>query len=140
MLKRRDIPLKYKLPLTYSLTSWLSALPSIAASIIGLLFASGGILPYAGGYVTGFMWFMIISAYMVGIQLHEPYINSKEQHRGLKQFIGAAQGMLFDAIAPWYALLRKTNGYEEIRKDEPREPSLEDVVVDVEQYAENRGG
>ncbi len=139
VLGRRDIPSRYKLPLVYSLGSWLSALPSIAVSILGLLYASGGILPYIGGFVTGFMWFMIVSAYMVGLELHEPYIESAGKYRGLKLFAGAALGMLFDAVAPWYALLRRTNSYEEIRKDDPAEAPLEDVVVDVEAYAENRG-
>lgn len=86
------------------------------------------------------MWYMIVSAYMVGLELHEPYIDAQEPLRGLKLFIGAAQGMLFDAVAPWYALLRRTNGYEEIRKDDPAEQRLEYVVVGVEAYAENRGG
>ena len=140
VLGRRDIPSRYKFPLAYSLSSWLSALPSIGVSILGLLYPSGGVLPYIGGFVTGFMWFMIVSAYMVGLELHEPYIESPERLRGLKLFIGAVQGMLFDAVAPWYALLRRTKGYEEIRKDDPAETRLEDVVVDVEAYAENRGG
>lgn len=140
VLGRRDIPSRYKLPLAYSLGSWLSALPSIGASILGLLYPSGGVLPYVGGFVTGFMWYMIVSAYMVGLELHEPYIDAQEPLRGLKLFIGAAQGMLFDAVAPWYALLRRTNGYEEIRKDDPAEQRLEYVVVGVEAYAENRGG
>jgi hypothetical protein len=48
--------------------------------------------------------------------------------------------MLFDAVAPWYAVLRRTNGYEEIRKDDPEEAPLDQVVVGVEAYAENRGG
>jgi hypothetical protein len=140
VLRRRDIPNRYKFPLAYSLSSWLSALPSIGMSIIGLLIPSGGVIPYIGGFVTGFMWYMIISVYMVGLELHEPYIESAEPLRGLKLFLGAAQGMLFDAVAPWYALLRRTKGYEEIRKDDPVETRLEDVVVDVEAHAENRGG
>jgi beta-1,4-mannosyltransferase len=138
VLKRRDVALKHKLPLLYSLSSWMSALPSIFASILGLFFPTGGFLPYVGGFLTGFMWWTIYSAYKVGLELHEPYIEGVEPAKGLKLVWGVALGMLFDAVAPWYAIIRGTNGYEEIRKDDPTDVPL-DVVVDVEAYAQSGG-
>lgn len=140
VLNRRDVPLKHKLPLIYSLASWMSALPSIAASILSFLAPPGGFLPYIGGIVSGFMWWTIYSAYKVGLEIHEPYVERVEPVKGLKLVWAATLGMLFDAVAPWYAVLRRTNGYEEIRKDDPEEAPLDEVVVGVEAYAENRGG
>ncbi len=140
VLGRRDVALRHKLPLVYSLSSWMSALPSIIASILGFLVPSGGFLPYIGGLVSGFMWWTIYSAYKVGLEIHEPYVERVEPVKGLKLVWAATLGMLFDAVAPWYAVLRRTNGYEEIRKDDPEEAPLDQVVVGVEAYAENRGG
>lgn len=86
------------------------------------------------------MWWTIYSAYKVGLEIHEPYVERVEPVKGLKLVWAATLGMLFDAVAPWYAVLRRTNGYEEIRKDDPEEAPLDQVVVGVEAYAENRGG
>jgi cellulose synthase/poly-beta-1,6-N-acetylglucosamine synthase-like glycosyltransferase len=140
VLARRDVKTKYKLPLVYSLGSWLSALPSITATVVGLLYPTGGVVPIIGGMVTGFMWWTIYSAYKVGLELHEVYVDRPEPHKRLKMLWGATLGMLFDAVAPWYAILRRTKKYEEIMKDDPAtEEPLENVVVDVEPYAEDSG-
>ena len=139
VLRRRDVPTRYKLPLIYSLSSWMSGLPSLVATLFGLLYPVGGSIFLVGGLISGFMWWTIYNAYNVGLELHEPYIVGAEPLKGLKLIWGAALGMLFDAVAPWYALLRSTKGYEEIRKDDPSEAPL-DVVVDVEAYAEDSGG
>jgi beta-1,4-mannosyltransferase len=140
VLKRRDVPSRYKLPLIYSLSSWMSGLPSLAATVLGLIYPVGGVVFLVGGLLTGFMWWTIYNAYKVGLELHEPYIEGIEPMKRLKLVWGAALGMLFDAIAPWYALLRGTKGYEEIRKDDPSEAPLDDVVVDVESYAKYSSG
>lgn len=140
VLKRKDVPTRYKLPLVYSLSSWMSALPSIVASILGFIYPTGGLYFLVGGLVSGFMWWTIYSTYKLGIELHELYIESTEPITGLKLVWGAVLGMLFDAVAPWYALLKSTKEYEEIRKDDPSEVPLEDVVIDVEDYAKYSGG
>lgn len=140
VLARKDIKTKYKLPLIYSISSWLSALPSLIAATLGFLYPTGGIIPIIGGVFTGFMWWIIYSAYKVGMEMHEVYVEGSEHRKGLKMIWGATLGLLFDAVAPWYAVLRRTNKYEEIRKDDPSivEP-LEDVVIDIEPYTEDSG-
>ena len=117
VLRRSDIPLNYKVPIIYSLSSWFAALPSITASIIGLIYPTGGILPYVGGLFTGFIWWTIYSAYKVGLDLHDTYVTRSEPAKKMKLLAGAALGLFFDALAPWYALVKRTSGYEEIKKD-----------------------
>jgi hypothetical protein len=138
VLARKDVKTKYKLPLIYSLGSWLSALPSIMATSIGFLYPTGGVIPIIGGIITGFMWWTIYSAYKVGLEMHEVYVDKPETHKRLKMVWGAALGMFLDAVAPWYAVLRRTKKYEEIRKDDPNEKS-ENVVIDIEPYTEDGG-
>jgi hypothetical protein len=113
------------------------ALPAIIVSVIGLLYPVGGIFFLVGGLISGFLWWMIYNSYKLGLGLHELYVNEVEPLKGLKLIWGATQGMLLDAVAPWYAIIRRTSGYDEIRKDEPLETKLENVVVDVETYTEN---
>jgi hypothetical protein len=140
VLARKDVRMKYKLPLIYSLSSWFIALPSITVAALGFLYPTGGIIPIIGGIITGFIWWTIYSAYKVGLEMHEVYVDRPESRKGLKMIWGVTLGMLFDAVAPWYAVLRTTKKYEEIRKDSPSsEESLEDVVVDVEPHAEDGG-
>ena len=136
VLAGKDVKVKYKLPLIYSLGSWLIGLPSIAATALSLLYPTGGVIPIIGGILTGFMWWTIYSSYKVGLELHEVYVNRPEPNKRLKLVWGALLGMLIDAVAPWYALFRRTKKYEEIRKDDPAE-ELEDIIVDVEPYAED---
>ncbi len=137
VLRRKDYSMKNKLLLVYSLSVWMLALPSITVSIIGLLYPVGGIFFLVGGLISGFLWWMIYNAYKVGLGLHELYIDGVEPLKGLKLVWGATQGMLLDAVAPWYAIIRRTSGYDEIRKDDQLETKLEDVVEDVETYTEN---
>ena len=117
VLRRRDVALKFKAPIIYSLSSWLSALPSIIASILGLVYPTGGIFPFIGGFFTGFIWWTIYSAYKVGLDLHDSYVSPFEPWKKMKILAGAALGLFFDALAPWYALVKRTSRYEEIKKD-----------------------
>ncbi len=114
VLARRDVKTKYKLPLVYSLGSWLSALPSIMAAVIGLLYPTGGIVPIIGGIVTGFMWWTIYSAYKVGLELHEVYVDRSEPHKRLKDALGCN---LRYALRRRRALVRRPQKDEEVRGD-----------------------
>jgi beta-1,4-mannosyltransferase len=136
VLKRRDVKVRHKLPLVYSLGSWLSALPSIMAAVLGLLIPTGGVLPVIGGLLSGFMWWTLYSSYKVGLEMHEVYVDRPEHHKALKVVWGVIMGMLFDAIAPWFALLRRTSKYEEIKKDDPEELHPEKILVELESYPE----
>ncbi len=139
VLRRGDVELKHKLPIVYSLGSWLTALPSIVAAVLGVLVPSGGVFPVVGGLISGFMWWSIYSAYKVGLEMHEVYIDRLEPHKRLKLVCGATLGMFFDAVAPWYALLRWTSKYEEIKKDYPRENNSEIILGDSEHRVEDDG-
>ena len=139
VLARKDVKTKYKLPLIYSLGSWLSAIPSIIATARRLTLPDRGCHPY----------------------------NRRRNHRlhvvdhlqRLQGGTGDARGTTstgpsptsgsrWSGERPWGCsstlsrhgtrVLRRTKRYEEIRKDDPAE-ELEDVVVDVEPYAEDSG-
>ncbi len=130
VIRRRDVPLRKKAPLIYSSVSWLSALPSLAATIITLINPSGGFIPYLSGAFTGLVWWSIFNSYMMGYELHRGYTGSR---KGVLQFIrDTVIGMAADAAAPWYAIVSNTTKYEEISKDTPDADALPEEVLGTE--------
>jgi hypothetical protein len=119
VLKRPEIPMHFKAPLIYGLLSWMSALPSLAAALLNLFRPTGGILDYVGGLAVGFTWWSIISTYMVGLEIHEAYIENHMPKKLFRVIWSVALGILADAVSPWYALIKRTKGYDEIKKDSP---------------------
>lgn len=127
-LRRRDIRRRRKLSILYGTASWLSALPSLAVAILSLVHPTGGFIPYLGGAITALMWWSMYSGYRVGYELHMPYIDgAKGRWDSVRLAYSALLGLLVDAVAPWYAVVSKTNGYEEIAKDRSLEvtPTLD---------------
>ena len=122
VLERRDIDFTSKALILYGLISWLSALPSILSTILNLYLQTGGIVKY-GGFLAGFIWFMIYLSYMSGYELHRPYVgamgNPSILHffQVLPHFLIA---LVSDAIGPWNALLFPNQSYDNIQKDAPR--------------------
>jgi hypothetical protein len=119
-LGRRDISLRRKAPILYGTASWLSALLSLAAALIAFVHPTGGLIPFLGGALTGLMWWSMYSAYRVGYELHEPYLDgTRGRWDWVRLAYSAFIGLLVDAVAPWYAIVSRTDGYDEIRKDTP---------------------
>jgi cellulose synthase/poly-beta-1,6-N-acetylglucosamine synthase-like glycosyltransferase len=119
VFQRPEIPLSFKVPLIYGLISWMSALPSLVAAVLSFLRPTGGVFEYVGGLATGFIWWSIISTYRVGLEIHEPYIEKNAPQKLFKVIQSVALGIIADAISPWYALIIRTKGYDEIKKDSP---------------------
>ena len=124
VLKRSDNPIRFKAPLIYGLISWFSALPSFAAAILSLIRPTGGVIDYFGGLIAGFTWWSIISNYWVGLEIHEVYVEEKVKGKLLRVIWSAVLGILADAISPWYALIWRTKGYDEVKKDTRVNPTF----------------
>jgi hypothetical protein len=117
VLRRREIPVRLKAPLVYGLLSWMSALPSLAVALISLFRPTGGVIDYIGGLIAGFTWWSIISTYRVGLEIHENYVENHVPWKLFRVISSSALGIVADAVSPWYALIKRTNGYDEIAKD-----------------------
>jgi cellulose synthase/poly-beta-1,6-N-acetylglucosamine synthase-like glycosyltransferase len=119
ILERDDVDGRSKVLILYGLLSWLSAFPSIIAAILNIYLNTGGIVKY-GGFIAGFIWFIIFYSYKVGSELHSPYVESDGKSgifyhvTALPQFLA---GILSDAIGPWNAILFPSQNYDCIQKD-----------------------
>ena len=122
VLRRPEIPMRFKAPIIYGLLSWMSALPSLAAALMSLFRPTGGLFDYLGGLMAGFTWWSIISTYMIGLEIHEAYIENHVPKKLFRVIWSVALGILADAVSPWYALIKRTKGYDEIKKDSPVNP------------------
>jgi beta-1,4-mannosyltransferase len=112
----RDLPPKRRAALAYSALSWFSALPSIAILAVGFLLHFGPIL-YVTGIFTGFVWVSMVTAYVEGYRMHEPYLHRHPSK--LRLALGGLVGALVDALAPWYALVTRPSMGDFIAKDHP---------------------
>ena len=75
-------------------------------------------IPIISGFFTGLVWWSIINGYIIGLEFHKAYT---EINNGIFNIIKSIlKGLFVDAVAPWYAIFFKTNGYDEIRKDDPK--------------------
>jgi hypothetical protein len=123
VLRRREIPMRLKGPLIYGLLSWMSALPSLAVALINIFIPTGGVIDYFGGLIAGFTWWSIISTYRVGLEIHENYVENHVPGKLFRVILSAALGIVADAVSPWYALVKRTDGYDEIAKDRRVSPA-----------------
>ena len=118
IIKRKDVKLRQKLPAVYGLLSWYSALPSIIASLFGLLYPTGGLF-VIGGIMTGLIWYTIFNTYKRGYEMHTEYIEERPIGllRKLRLVLNMAVGTIIEAIDPWYTLVRRTSTFDCINKD-----------------------
>ena len=123
IMQRRDIPARHKARLLYGLVSWFSAIPSLLAFLLSIVYPTGG-MGLLGGLTTGIVWYTIVNTYVSGYDMHRDYVEKK--HRGVtgaaKTVLNIMVGLLVEAVAPWYALLRRTQSFETIAKD--KEPPI----------------
>ncbi len=136
VIRRKDVSLGKKAPIIYSAVSWLSALPSLAATVITMINPSGGFIPYLSGAFTGLVWWSIFNSYMIGYELHRGYTGRRG---GVLRFIrDTLVGMVADAAAPWYAIVSNTTKYEEISKDTPSAELLTEEVLETSKQSDPR--
>jgi hypothetical protein len=82
-----------------------------------MVYPSGGFIPVISGVCTGLVWWSMLNGYLIGLELHNGYTKINKGIFGVIK--GILKGMAADAISPWYALIFKTKGYDEISKDGP---------------------
>lgn len=118
IFKNKEISTKNKLISLYHIGSWYSAFPSIIALILNIMNPTGGIFPYSGA-LAGFIWYGMYDMYKKGYEMNKEYILNKP--KGLKErvkmYSNLAGGMIVEAIAPWYALVKRTSNFDNIKKD-----------------------
>jgi len=118
IIKRDDVKMKHKLPALYSLAGWYSAAPSLLATVLTPFLSTGGIFP-GSGFLAGIYWFSALNSLKVGYQMNKDYLPVKleklsDKAKFIGNFIG---GIILDSITPWYALIRPTKSYDNIKKD-----------------------
>jgi egghead protein (zeste-white 4 protein) len=118
-LKRKDVPLKYKLPSLYGLISWYSALPSLGAIVLSIIYPTGGLFPYSG-ILGGFIWYSMYNIYRNGYELHKGYTIKGYKRPFISLVYQSAFGMVLEGIAPWYSIVKRTTKYECIQKDKEK--------------------
>lgn len=116
VLKRNDVRRRDKLPILGGLVFWYSALPALLAFIIGLLRLNVGLFPGVG-CLLGVLGYSILDVYKTGYDLNRPYIANSSIFARIKLTGNCLLGLTLDCLAPWYAMVRRTNTYEVIRKD-----------------------
>jgi hypothetical protein len=120
IVARDDVGLGNKVLIIYGLFSWLSAFPSILSAFLNIYVKTGGIVRY-GGFLAGFIWFLIYYSYKAGWELHHAYVKSPTKTNfqtllfKIPHFLAA---LLSDAFAPWNAIFFPTQTYDCIQKDE----------------------
>ena len=108
-----------RLTIAYSAASWFSALPSVIVLLLSVALHYGPML-YFTSFFTGFIWISMITGYVEGAKLNSAYLGVSPTYFALF-WLGLA-GALVDVIAPWYALLTRTNVNDFVRKDPVRLP------------------
>jgi hypothetical protein len=127
ILSRNDVTVTDKIMITYGLLSWLSAFPSILSAILNLYMKTGGLVRY-GGFLAGFIWFLIYYSYLAGSELHDPYIvkYKKSSFQCLQMIPQYLIALLSDAVAPWNAIIYPSLTYDCIQKDEKQSILIEE--------------
>jgi beta-1,4-mannosyltransferase len=117
-IKRNDIELKYKVSSIYSLVSWYSAVPSLVATVLNILYPTGGMFIMSGA-LAGLVWYSLFNMVRDGYHMHYLYLNKKPKNFGdkAKLISNAILGLFVESLAPWYAILKRTNSFECVKKD-----------------------
>lgn len=111
---------RYRLAALYGVVSWMSALPSLIAFAVSIIYPTGGLFP-ASGIIAGFTWYSLYRYHAGGYKLNDAYLTGPEKrgHRRRYRIIFAViGGMMLEACAPWYALINPPKGFEVIKKDD----------------------
>ena len=112
-------PMKGRLPaykkalVLYTQIAWMSAVISLAAMVLSLVFHFDALVPYSGVFF-GAVWYGMIISYYEGYRLHKPYIGKVSVTRTI---LNGIIGGLSDALAPWYSLITYKNWLIWLDKD-----------------------
>ena len=110
---RGRLPLYKKALVLYTQIAWMSAVLSLAAMVLSVVFRFDSVIPYSGVFF-GVVWYGMVISYYEGYRLHRPYIGKISAWRAIANGI---IGGLSDAIAPWYSLLTYRNWLMWLDKD-----------------------
>ena len=97
----------------YTQIAWMSAVISLAAMVLSLVFHFDALVPYSGVFF-GAVWYGMIISYYEGYRLHKPYIGKVSVTRTI---LNGIIGGLSDALAPWYSLITYKNWLIWLDKD-----------------------
>jgi hypothetical protein len=109
IVKRKDVSLKFKLQIYYSLFLLYFPIPSLILASLNV-----GIFPL--GFLAGFIWFSILRNYVISYNLHSRYLD-KTKIKIYRLLINWIKGAIIEIINPWYALIKRVHSYEVINKD-----------------------
>lgn len=107
------IPLYKKFLVLYTQMAWMSAVLSLIAMVLSVVFRFDSVIPYSGVFF-GVVWYGMVISYYEGYRLHQPYIG---KINALKAIFNGIIGGVSDAIAPWYSLLTYKNWLTWLDKD-----------------------
>ncbi len=129
LLRRSDVRAKYKIPVAYLLVCWFCAAPSLITVLLSIIHPTAALFP-GSALLAGFVWYSMYDACKSGYDLNKTYLRArpKSHHETLRLGTNAAAGLLTDALAPWYTLLRRTSSYECVTKDLPK-PSSDQITL-----------
>ena len=112
-------PMKGRVPgykkalVLYTQIAWMSAVLSLIAMVLSLVFRFDSVIPYSGVFF-GVVWYGMIISYYEGYKMHQAYIGKVNPWRTIANGI---IGGLSDAIAPWYSLVTYRNWLMWLDKD-----------------------
>ncbi|MDT7886161.1 MAG: glycosyltransferase family 2 protein [Thermoproteota archaeon] len=114
IIKRKDISLKFKLPIYYSIFLLYFPIPSLLLATLATLYTNIGMFPFS--FLVGFMWFTMLRNYILSYNLHSRYLD-KTKIKIYSLLINWIKGAVIEVINPWYALIKRVHSYEVINKD-----------------------
>ncbi|MDT7865128.1 MAG: glycosyltransferase family 2 protein [Thermoproteota archaeon] len=114
IVKRKDVSLKFKLSIYYSIFLLYFPIPSLVLATLATLYTNIGMFPFS--FFVGFLWFSVIRNYIISYNLHSRYLD-KTKIKFYTLLINWIKGAIIEIINPWYALIKRVNSYEVINKD-----------------------
>lgn len=107
-----------RIVMSYGMVVWMGAIFSLLAMVLGWVYGYRSVFPYAG-FLTGFVWTVMIGGYYQGYMLHAPYL-PKRRVALARVIVSGVIGALADAAGPWYGTFtRRPRGFQVIAKDRP---------------------
>ena len=102
--------------MSYGMVVWMGAIFSLLAMVLSWVYGYSSVYPYAG-FLTGFVWTVMVGGYYQGYVLHVPYLPPRRVPL-VRVVANGVIGALADAVGPWYGTFtRRPRGFQVIAKD-----------------------
>jgi beta-1,4-mannosyltransferase len=125
LVRSRELNVRRRLTLLYSMFTWFSALPSVILLVASVELHYGPLLIYTSLF-TGFVWVSMVTGYLEGFRLHSEYVR---RTISIPRFVlHGIVGALVDVSAPWYALSTRPSLGDFIPKDRPASSEVPTAV------------